>query len=679
MNGFVLTVGSFTEHFASPDCNRKPRRTVSSAMTLLSFLAFGVISSTNSVTAQSPSRRLEIQKSPTLTSRMIYWFVGTDKSVSERKLFPNPSQDGTLSIEVPQAFNKPGAFLKILDVSRHKISRIPIVAVEQKTALGPDLIRNGDFSLSFDNWLIDESGAAHMSKFELPTSVKGVPGRAVQLQISSIDKENWRTQFLQNNLDFQDGRTYTLTYWARADRVRPFLVQAAIDQGDYHQVGLNFAEPLTKEWKQYKTFFVATATMPNHNRLSFTTGDAVGTVELAGVSLREGRIIKSLGDNILRNSDFDKGIDSWITIWDKGAEAAFSFPTTAEVPLPPGMTGKVCRVDVKKIGANPYDVILGQPRRELKDGEAYTFSFWAKANRDRTITAEVAVEGEDYHSVGLRSEVSLTEDWHRYSFAFTASKTIANANRAGFFLGAATGTVDFTHIELHPGLENVKKDGMVENPLIALNEDSFQFVENLKIPISYKGMAVKQAGVYLEAGGSDFGGYLLKSSDYGAARFDEIPIGKPLIITVTHNGKKAVFNRTLLVNSSHTLQDLDVPGDWTKLKLFAQLRSAPIHPLIGQWESFGQQETIIGQEFERYQFSFHPDETGTLEVVSFKKDTGNESGAPRTEPFKWSISEGSQRIMLGSHVYTWVIQKVEGTSQLTLKGDNGKTYVLFRN
>ena len=189
-----------------------------------------------------------------------------------------------------------------------------------------------------------------------------------------------------------------------------------------------------------------------------------------------------------------------------------------------------------------YD-ILGQPKRGLKDGEAYTFSFWAKAGRGRTITAEVAVEGEDYHDVGLRSVRSFTEQWHRNSLAFTASKTIANANCAGFFLKASVGTIDFTHIELHPGLENVKKNGMIEDPLIALNEESFQFVETLQIPVSYKGMAVMQAGVYLAAGDRDFRGYMMKSSDYGFARFQEVLIGKPLVIIVTHSGQKAAFTK----------------------------------------------------------------------------------------------------------------------------------------
>ena len=629
--------------------------------------------------AQSSVRHLEVQKSQSLTGKLIYWFAGADKTFSERKLLPATNQDGISNVDVPSQFSKPGTFLKVLDTQRRRVAKISLDTESVKTLTGPNLVRNGDFTLSFDNWSIDESGAAHMQKFALPGEIKGIPGRAVQLQVSSIDKENWRTQFLQNNLDLQEGQTYTLTFWARADRVRPIQVQTAIDQDDYHQVGLNFVETLSKEWKRYTTFFVANSTLAHHNRLSFTMGDSVGTVDLAGVKLQEGRIAKPLGENLLRNSDFGQGIDSWVSYWDKSADALLSFPTKQDVPLPAGMTGKVCRVEVKKITRLPYDIFLAQPKRELKDGEAYTLTFWAKANKDRPITVDVAADSDDYHSVGLRTEVSLTEDWHRYSFAFTASKTISNGNKAGFFLGASLGTVDFTHVELRPGLENVKKDGMIENPAIAISEESFQFVETLQVPVTYKGSNVKQAAVFLNSGGVDFGGFVLKSSDYGIARFNEVPIGKSLTLTVTHNGAKTVFSRSVQVNSPNTVPDLELPESWSDLKVFARIPSRSAHPLIGQWESFGQQETIIGQEFERYQFSFHPDETGTLEVVSFKKDSVSEAGSPRTEPFKWSISEGAQRILLGAHFYTWNIQKVEGTSQLTLKGDNGKTYVLFRN
>lgn len=681
MNGFKLAVESLAARF-SPERQATRNNSNSRAQwlsVLISGFALALLGAGIPLHAQNPLRKIEFAKDTALSKKLLYWFASSDKSSSARRLFPVANSDGVVSIEIPEQYSKTGSYLKILDVLNRKIAKIPIIQSQPRIPLGPNLLRNGDFSSSFDNWQSEEAGLAKIQQFEIPQGASGTVGKAVQLRVYAIDKEAWHAQFFQNNLDLRDNQPYTLTFMAKADRVRPVTVNGQTDQDDYHPIGLHAVETFTKEWKQYSEVFVASDTVPRHNRLTFVAGDALGAIELSNIKLQEGRALKPVGGNLLRNSDFSDESVGWATNCGKEADAIFSFPTKQQVPLPAGLTGKVFRTEVKKVSRNFYDVQVVQSKREMKDGESYTLSFWAKANKDRPIIAETSVDGENYPQIGLHKEVALTEDWHRFSYSFVAEHTVLNSNRVVFFFGTALGTVDLTHVELHSGVENSKRDGMAEDPALILNEASFQLAETVQIPVTYRGQGVKQATVYLSSGGFDFGSCLLKTTDYGVARFSEVPIGKLLYLTVVHGEKKAAFTRTLLINSPRTLPELDIPANWTKMKVYPHLTQTSTHPLIGEWESYAQQETIIGQQFERYQFSFHPDETGTLVVASFKKDSETQTGIPRSEPFKWSVSEGSQRITLGAHVYTWSIQKLEGTSQLTLKGDNGKTYVLFRN
>ncbi len=156
---------------------------------------------------------------------------------------------------------------------------------------GPNRLLNSDFATGAENWGLEINTAPAAAKFSLPDEVKlppGVAGRAARVNVTTLGGQNWHIQFSQGKLDLTDGEPYTFSFWAKADKPRPLGLYASTDAGDYHHIGLGADLTLGAEWKQYRYSFSANATQKDHNRVVFVLGGALGTVDLAGISLRPG-------------------------------------------------------------------------------------------------------------------------------------------------------------------------------------------------------------------------------------------------------------------------------------------------------------------------------------------------------------------------------------------------------
>ena len=157
--------------------------------------------------------------------------------------------------------------------------------------LGPNLLQNALFEQGAIRWNVEQNAPPAEAKLSLPDDAEppdGVKGRVARLTISGLGAQNWHLQFSQAGLDLVEGEPYTVAFYARADRPRPLPVNMSVDRGDYHTVGLEVTANVTKSWTHYRYTFTASRPLANHNRLTFFLGDALGTVDLAGVSLRPG-------------------------------------------------------------------------------------------------------------------------------------------------------------------------------------------------------------------------------------------------------------------------------------------------------------------------------------------------------------------------------------------------------
>ncbi len=190
MNGFKLAVESLTNRF-SPErqvIRTDSRKRAQWLPVFISSLALALLCAGIPMKAQTPLRKIEFAKDPALSRKLLYWFASSDKSNSARRLFPAANSDGVVSIEIPEQYSKSGSYLKILDVLTRKIAKIPIIQSQPRNPLGTNLLRNGDFSTSFDNWQSEEAGLAKIQQFEIPQGASGIVGKAVQLRVYATDK-----------------------------------------------------------------------------------------------------------------------------------------------------------------------------------------------------------------------------------------------------------------------------------------------------------------------------------------------------------------------------------------------------------------------------------------------------------------------------------------------------------
>jgi len=318
-----------------------------------------------------------------------------------------------------------------------------------ETSPGPNLLENADFKNGAQRWTLQADTPASVTVELLGAEIgpPGVPGKVAHFDVKALGAHNWNLQFSQAGLDLADGEAYTLTFWARADRERIIGVNMALDMPDWHPVGLSaYHTPLTRNWHKFAYVFMAARTAKRHNRLGVVLGDALGTVDLAGISLCHKAIDDAAGPNLLQNANFSNGAQDWTLQHSDPASAKVEW-SGAEAS-PPGVPGKVARLDVTALSANNWNIQFFQPGLDLIDGEAYTLTFWARADHERPLSVNVALDVPDWHMVGLDYQTALTPTWRKVVMAFTAVQTVRDHNRLSFLLGDALGQVELAGISL---------------------------------------------------------------------------------------------------------------------------------------------------------------------------------------------------------------------------------------
>ncbi len=169
---------------------------------------------------------------------------------------------------------------------------------------------------------------------------------------------------------------------------------------------------------------------------------------------------KPYGAELLPNGTFEKGTDGWhLELNTKPADGRLSLPS---ITPPAGTAGKVLRAESTVVTAQSWHIQLTQAGLDLKDGELYTLTFWAKSAKPRSLTLYAAINTGDYHHIGLETGVSLTPEWKAYRYSFKPSRTEKRQNRITFMLGDAVGSVDFAGVSLRPGSETVTPAGTLE-------------------------------------------------------------------------------------------------------------------------------------------------------------------------------------------------------------------------
>jgi hypothetical protein len=136
--------------------------------------------------------------------------------------------------------------------------------------------------------MLKPTNKADSWRFEQHNDGKGtmtVDGDAIVFTVTTPGADAWNVQVFQVNLDLKAGKEYTVTFKAKADAPRSMNVWAGIDEEDWHNIGLDEAVELTKEFKEFKFTFTPSDVRANKNRIGFIIGGEKGKISVQDVKL----------------------------------------------------------------------------------------------------------------------------------------------------------------------------------------------------------------------------------------------------------------------------------------------------------------------------------------------------------------------------------------------------------
>ncbi len=133
-----------------------------------------------------------------------------------------------------------------------------------------------------------------------------------------------------------------------------------------------------------------------------------------------------------------------------GAEGSLSFDR-AGGPTVQGFVRPGLQVDLKREGNVSWAFQVNRDGLDVAEGHAYTLSFWARADRGRSISVNLWQDRAPRRFEGFTGYATLSSEWKKYSFTFRASSPDPGHSRLSWNLGPSQGQVALGEMELHEG------------------------------------------------------------------------------------------------------------------------------------------------------------------------------------------------------------------------------------
>ncbi|ADM28658.1 Carbohydrate-binding CenC domain protein [Ignisphaera aggregans DSM 17230] len=157
------------------------------------------------------------------------------------------------------------------------------------------------------------------------------------------------------------------------------------------------------------------------------------------------------GDEVLRNGDFSQGpptglelegfqnIYGWILEMHSPAKARWSFSNET----PAGVSGRSLVVRVLQTG-EPWHIQFNYPGIRVREGETYYISFWAKADKETSITVCIRQAHEPWNALSQIVTINIGREWKKYDLYLTTSSADDNARLDISGLGSNLNVYYFT-------------------------------------------------------------------------------------------------------------------------------------------------------------------------------------------------------------------------------------------
>ncbi|WP_138224674.1 carbohydrate binding domain-containing protein [Paenibacillus algicola] len=282
-------------------------------------------------------------------------------------------------------------------------------------------LKNGSFSRGTANW--SEHVQGRWDGWDQQTRYSVEDGE-LKFHISSAGNQPWDVMLMQTDFPLRSGSTYVVSMDARSTMDRP--VELVIETGQ--QRYLEETVQLTDSMQHFSFELPVNDDLEVSFRLLMgkLAGLQSGSHDIYVDNIRVEQ--KGARDQafLAVNGDFSDGLTGWGT----HLQGQYDGPSSASFQEDAGEA----RVSINHAGINPWDIILMQTNKSLKQGQTYLVSFKARSTSPRAI--EAVIDNHEYTRF-LNETIDLTSEMQIFSFEVT----LESDQNAGlkFLMGAAPG------------------------------------------------------------------------------------------------------------------------------------------------------------------------------------------------------------------------------------------------
>jgi hypothetical protein len=151
------------------------------------------------------------------------------------------------------------------------------------------------------------------------------------------------------------------------------------------------------------------------------------------------------GTQLLVNPNFSAQLQGWNVEQHEGA--AMNATVTRDGPS----GSAAARLQVTIPSATDWHIQFNQPGLPVQANTIYSLSFWAKADRQKTITVELMQAHDPWSGLGFIKSLSLSTGWKQFNITLSLSSSDNNARLNFRGMGDQTATYWFSSFSLAPG------------------------------------------------------------------------------------------------------------------------------------------------------------------------------------------------------------------------------------
>jgi hypothetical protein len=298
-----------------------------------------------------------------------------------------------------------------------------------------NLVINGSFSNDKTGWAT-WSGEGGISAFNVKDGV-------AEILITSAGGEAWHTQFYQEGIPLEGGKTYEVSFMAKSTVPRQIILEYSKTSAASAQAKFD----IHADWATYDAKFTVSNSSPL--QLNYLIGKTLGadptanstphTISFDDIVVREvqGGPPVTPSSGTLDNGTFDVDSKGWSQYFDGTGSAAVKDGEFA--------------INLTGTGQASYSAQVDYENLKLVQGKTYTLKFKARSTVNRNIQVAVEHKGGDYTKYMEAELVALTQNMNEFTYTFTMNGATDAGVHLVFLLGLIDGNSTETNSEIGAG------------------------------------------------------------------------------------------------------------------------------------------------------------------------------------------------------------------------------------